>query len=357
MRSTRWLVPIAVLAAVSGVAGVRASAAGAAPALPSITPAALLVKVSQAKVESLSGVVQSSTNLGLPSLPDTGGALSPQALLAGQHTLRVYLDGPERQRVDLLGTLAETGAVHNGRDVWQWSSSTNKATHSTLPTDASARPQAGKPEAGTPQALAHELLAAIDPTTTVSVGTAATVAGRSAYDLRLAPKSSDSLIRRADLYVDARTGLPLRVTILARGSAQPSVDVGYTAIDLRAPAARVFRFTPPPGAKVTQLPLPAAPAAGRNTGHQVADRATHGARPTVLGSGWTAVAELRTGGGMLGTSGQLGMLMRGAAHLDGRVPGRVIQTHLLTVLIADDGRIFAGAVTKAALLKAASSAG
>ena len=347
---SRWLAPAAVVAVVLSVAGVRASAAGASPALPQISAADLLVKASHARVDALSGVVRTSTELGLPALPDTGGALSPQALLAGQHTLRVFLDGPDRQRVDLLGTLAETKGVHNGRDGWQWSSSSNKATHVRLPAPATNRPQRTTQPAGTPQALANQLLAAVTPTTVVSVGTAAIVAGRSAYDLRLSPKTRDSLVDRADLYLDSRTGLPLRVMVIARGAAHPAIDVGFTSIDLRRPAAQVFRFTPPPGTKVTEVAPPADPGQAK--------RAPTSARPVVRGSGWTAVAEIRGGSGRIDASGQLGMLLRGASTATGAFgSGRVVGTRLLTVLITDDGRLFAGAVSRSALLRVAGSAG
>ncbi len=359
---TRWTVPVAVLATVLAVAGWRTSVASAAPALPRISAAQLLAKVANSHVQSLSGVVQTTTNLGLPALPDTGGALSPQALLSGRHTLRVYLDGPDRQRVDLLGTLAETNLVHNGGDIWQWSSTTNKATHSRLPALPTGRQALGRAHspAGTPQALAQQLLDAVDPTTSVSVGTAAIVAGRSAYDLRLAPKTGDSLIQRADLYVDAATGLPLRATVLARGASKPAIDVGFTSIALRAPAAKVFRFTAPAGAKLTEgAPPSSADSEPKRSGGLMrfgrTPSAASGAK--VLGSGWSAVAELRSGP-VSTADRQLNLLLRGAPAVTGRFgSGRLITTRLLTVLITDDGRIFAGAVTRQALLRTADSAG
>lgn len=356
-RLARWIVPVAVLATVLAIAGWRSGTANATPALPRLTAAQLLAKVAQSHVESLSGVVHTSTDLGLPALPDTGGALSPQVLLSGRHTLRVYLDGPGRQRVDLLGTLAETNIVHSGNDLWQWSSSTNKVTHATVRAGDPAAEARSRPPAGTPQALAGQLLAAIDPTTVVTVGTAAFVAGRPAYDLRLSPKSPDSLISRADLYVDSATGLPLRATLLARGATKPAVDVGFTSIDLSRPAARIFRFSPPPGSKVSeQADRPAAALERRSSEPPTGVTPTRAGRPTVLGSGWTAVAELRTGALPAGDR-QVQMLLRGAEVVSGRFgSGRLLRTRLLTVLLTDDGRVFAGAVNSRALLSAADSA-
>lgn len=356
-RLARWMVPVAVLATVLAIAGWRSGSANATPALPRLTAAQLLAKVAQSHVESLSGVVHTSTELGLPALPDTGGALSPQVLLSGRHTLRVYLDGPDRQRVDLLGTLAETNMVHSGSDLWQWSSSTNKVTHAVRAGGGTAEARS-RPPAGTPQALAGQLLAAIDPTTVVTVGTAAFVAGRPAYDLRLSPKSPDSLISRADLYVDSATGMPLRATLLARGATKPAVDVGFTSVDLSRPAARIFRFSPPPGSKVSeQAARPASALKRRSSGPPAHFTPAPAGAPTVLGSGWTAVAELRTGAAPAGDR-QVQMVLRGAEVVSGRFgSGRLLRTRLLTVLLTDDGRVFAGAVTPQALLRAADSAG
>lgn len=401
-RRARWIVPLMIVAVLSAVAVGRASLAGAAPALPRLTAAQLLAKVAQAHVEQMSGVVRTSTDLGLPSLPDAGGGgLTPQALLSGTHTLRVYLDGPDRQRVDLLGKLAETNVVHNGRDLWTWSSSTNKATHTRLPAKPAGRLPGGLPggmpggmpgrypdrpgapdRAGaTPQALAQRLLETVGPTTSVSVGNAATVAGRSAYDLRLAPKSTDSLVNQADLFVDSRTGLPLRVTVLARGDTRPAIDIGFRSISFKAPAAKVFAFTAPHGAKVQEQAVPhGAGSAGQrgnpgdagDPGDPGLDRdlmkprdprlppaaplaAANG--PRVLGTGWAQVVEFRgLPAGALGDNRLRGVL-QGARSVTGTFgSGRLLTTTLLTALITDDGRVFLGAVTPSALVRTANTA-
>jgi hypothetical protein len=81
------------------------------------------------------------------------------------------------------------------------------------------------------------------------------VAGRAAYQLTLAPKSAQSLVGQVAVAIDARTHLPLRVQVTARGSATPVFSAGYTSISFATPAASNFTFTPPPGAKVKQATL------------------------------------------------------------------------------------------------------
>lgn len=366
-RSLRWLVPLAVLALIGGAAAWRSAAVGAAPSLPSLSAQQLLVKVSQTRVQSLSGTVAVTTDLGLPGLPGNGDLSAHSLLSDGTHTLRVYADGPQRQRIDLIGTAAETDVVHNGRDVWQWSSSTKTASHTVVP--AGTHPDTQRlttpAQALTPQAMAAQLLGRVGPTTTVSVGRAASIAGRSAYDLRLTPRSGDSTIGHADVYVDSRTGLPLCVGVTPRHSTSEAIDVRYTSLTLARPAGTVFNFVPPPRATVKQDALPESQAVPK--AHDRSPSATEA--PRVIGSGWSAVAEvpgidlagaLSTSNGHSGDSAgnPLSALLRSSRQVNGTYgSGRLLSTRLLSVLLTDDGRLFVGAVSPSALSRAADTAG
>ena len=70
----------------------------------------------------------------------------------------------------------------------------------------------------TPQQAASQALAAIDPTTKVSVDGTASVAGRSAYELVLKPRDTRSLVGDVRIAIDAKTDVPLRVQVLAEGA-------------------------------------------------------------------------------------------------------------------------------------------
>jgi outer membrane lipoprotein-sorting protein len=350
----RLVAPLAVVAVVAGgVAFATASRSDSAtPTLPPRTAEQLLAEVAQAKVPGLSGTVVSTARLGLPSLPrlgDRGGA-SPGGLLSGSHTVRVWLKGEDRSRLAVTGQLAESDAIHNGRDVWLYSSEQNTVVHYRLAGRSSPPP----PPSGaiTPQQLASRLLAAISPTTTVTVERNLRVAGRDAYQLRLQPKAPESLIDSAVLAVDGQTKVPLRVQVLAKGKQDPAFEVGFTQVQFRAPSDDVFQFTPPPGAKVTQKQLPS----GEHHGNGQPPSPSQG--PRVLGSSWTSVlvvGDVRLGSGGSGSDTQvLRELLGAATPVQGAFGhGRVLRTTLLTVLLTDDGRLYAGAVTPQALEAAA----
>jgi outer membrane lipoprotein-sorting protein len=352
----RLLAPLAVVAVVAGgVAFATASRSDSAtPDLPAVTAQQLLTEVGQAKVPGLSGTVVSTSRLGLPSLPSlgSGGGVSPTDLASGSHTVRVWLKGEDQSRLALTGQLAESDAIHNGRDVWLYSSEQNSVVHYRLASPAVPPP--APPSGVTPQALASRLLAAISPSTTVTVERNLRVAGRDAYQLRLRPKAPESLIDSAVLAVDGQTKVPLRVQVLAKGRQDPAFEVGFTQVQFRAPSDDVFQFSPPPGAKVTEKQLPA----GEHHGNGQPQVPASSQSPRVLGDSWTSVLVVDgvdlSSGGSGSNARALRELLGATTPVQGAFgQGRMLRTTLLTVLLTDNGRLYAGAVTPQALEAAA----
>jgi outer membrane lipoprotein-sorting protein len=371
-RRAAWAAPAVGLAVVAAAVGIP-MVASASPSLPHKTAAQLLVDVAKSGETPLSGTVVETARLGLPALPDIGGtAISPAALVAGSHTARVWYDGGDKARIALVGNLAETDLVRNGRDAWLWTSGRNTAQHWRLPAHATASspaspaspsspsPSPSAAESVTPQQAARQALAAVSPTTKVTVDGTASVAGRSAYELVLAPRDSRSLVGDVRIAVDAKTSVPLRVQIHARGATgRPAFETTFTSVSFSKPSASVFRFSPPPGAKVTTS----------NVAHSdvkdTARTADHGSSPKVIGTGWTAVVELSGvslpagGGGEERHHGstaadQLSALTRAMTPVSGAFgSGHLLRTKLVTVLLLDDGRAFVGAVSPAFLEQAA----
>ncbi len=177
------------------------------------------------------------------------------------------------------------------------------------------------------------------------------VAGRAAYGLVLTPRTGDTLVGSVHLSIDARTSLPLAVTVVPRGATTPAVDVRFRSLTLGAPPARVFAFTPPPGAAVT-TPTPPARTTAPGPGP-----ATRPAAPTVTGSGWTAVAV----GGLPTSLTSTGSSRSGPlALVDSLLPsvsgswgsGHLLSTRLLTAVLTADRRYAVGAVPAATLYRA-----
>jgi outer membrane lipoprotein-sorting protein len=366
MRILRWAAPLVVTAAViAGGIGLASRSDSASPSLPPRTAEQLLAAVSQANVPGFSGTVVETARLGLPALPSLGsgnGSASLSGLASGSHTVRVWYAGKDHARLAITGTLAESDVIRNGQDLWVYSSDGNTVTHVRLAHQAGAeqpRAKAGPAGALTPQEAANQAVAAITPTTTVTVDRTARVAGRDVYQLRLRPKDPRSLIDSVVLAVDGQTHVPLQVQVLAKGKSTPAFETGFTDVQFRVPAASVFAFTPPPGAKVTERSEQNGASeqqrknAARDRGAVAADQ------PAVLGSGWTSVLVLRNvdtsaDGSAKGSGGALSDLLRIATPVHGAFgSGRIVRTTLLTGLLTDDGRLYVGAVTPEALQAAA----
>ncbi|MCI0155650.1 DUF2092 domain-containing protein [Leifsonia shinshuensis] len=347
-RLVRWLPAIVVPVAIAAGAVAIPLAAGAAD-LPVKSPGDVLRLVASSDTKAFAGTVEQSSDLGLPSLPKTGGGSSADSsvtstleLLMGDHTAKVYVDGPTKVRVQVLDQLAERDAIRNGSDVWVYQSSDESVTHLTLPqhtSDAKGTTPAPDATATTPQALAERFLAAVDPTTKVSLGANTKVAGRDAYDLVLTPRTDATLVGSVAIAVDGQTGLPLRVQVMARGQSSPAFEAGFTSFTPGAPDAGVFSFTPPKGATVSEQ----SPKAG--------ERPSAGShpKPTVTGTGWATIVSLPAGTVPAKALNDplVGELTQ---SVDG---GRALSTSLVSVLVTADGRVLAGAVPVSALQSAA----
>lgn len=372
-RAKRWAAPflVAAVVATGGVAFANRSES-AAPTLPSRTAEQLLADVQKADVPGLSGTVVETARLGLPQLPSTGGGdtASPTKLISGSNTIRVWVANPDKLRLAVTGSLAETDLIANGKDVWLYQSSGNKATHLRAPAGTATEKAAeANPAANlTPQAAAKRFVDAVSPSTTVTVDRTAQVAGRDAYQLRLAPKDSRSLISAVVIAVDGKTSVPLRVQVLAKGKTAPALETGFTDVQFATPDASTFAFTPPPGAKVTEQSAKADPKDQAKAKEQAgaAKDATSGTR--VFGSDWTSViaqpgvtAGTLTGNGAAKQGAEQGAetgqsagsgdatlrtLLNAATPVKGAFgSGRLLRTALVSVLLTDDGRVYAGAVT------------
>jgi outer membrane lipoprotein-sorting protein len=358
-RRTRWAIPAAALVITGAViGGSLISVAQASPGLPSRTPAQLLAQVADSVTPPLTGTVVETTSLGLPSLPGTANPTSIASVLTGSHTVRVWYSGPRHFRLAVPEPLSETDVIADGNTAWVWESTANAVTEYSLPADSQAPMTQPTTAPLTPQQAAQQVLAAVGQTTTVSVDSNVTVAGQPAYELVLAPKDSRSLVGQVQIAIDGKNGVPLRLQVYARGASSPAFQVGYTSIQFVTPAPADLTFTPPPGAKVSQVTLSKPSGSDRMRGDV-----------STIGSGWLTVLDLPAAGLTApsgsgsgdSTSGDsaavLNALLSSATPVSGAWgSGRLLRTSLVSVLITDNGRTFVGAVQPSVLYAAAAQA-
>jgi hypothetical protein len=454
----RWVPAAAVPAVIAAGVLVGSIPARAGDPLAQKSPAEVLVLLGQHNTKSFSGTVEQSAELGLPELPaagptsgpvSAGGAASILEFLTGEHTARIFMDGPTKMRVQVMDRLAERDVIRRDGDVWFYNSKDNSAAHLALPAFASDLPLPvpevpalpgdvpgsdlplpvpsmpilrgkvlpGPPVVPTPEDLARKFLAVVDSSTEVTVGPDVEVAGRSAYNLALAPRTDGTLVEKVAIAVDGETGMPLRVTVMARGQAEPAFEAGFTSLSLAAPDDSVFTFVAPPGATVKELQVPLLPlqpgmpglppspggitpgvvpdggpdqptapdqvpvpdkppapdkppvpeqstppdqlpAPDKIPGRDASLRHRDAPRPTVTGKGWETVIGFPSAPGGQGAAWtesllQDPLLSQAAVVVPG---GRLLSTALVNVLLTDDGRIFVGMVPAERLQAAAGAA-
>ncbi|MFE1286599.1 DUF2092 domain-containing protein [Streptomyces sp. NPDC058751] len=391
-KAARYVVPVAVMGVAAATIGlVPALADSGDPDLPKVTAQQLIEKIAESDVQQLSGTVKISTDLGLPDLGGLesgllsgavegrdGSSADPQSklleLASGTHTLRVAADGPDRGKVSLLDDAAEYSVIHDGKDVWGYDSKSNEVFHTT--SDESGHADGGRSKAprevpATPKDFADEVLKSVDDTTSVTVDGTAHVAGRDAYRLVVKPRQSGTTVGAISIAVDARTGLPLKFTLTPASGGAAVVDAGFTQVDFSRPAASVFDFTPPKGAKVTEgddlegTKGDAPKDFGKALPKEHEGPADGPGAPKTIGEGWNTIVVLDGGGeglpsgasGSTGNSDVDGFLNSLGDQVKGKFgSGTVFSTRLVNALITDDGKVYAGAVTKAALVEAADAA-
>jgi outer membrane lipoprotein-sorting protein len=378
----KWM-PAAAVPAMIAAYALGSPLAASATDLPDKTPEQVIAMIIAAEDAAYSGNLRMTADLGLPQLPerDAGGQpeappsegstespnASPSAqrdaglaekfaLLSGTHEARVYVDGPDKQRFQMMDGTDEEDHVHNGTSYWRYSSADNTAVHTTLRRPPSEVKDEAKrhwyggssEEVPTPDQLAEKLVNEAEPSTTFAVEEGDTVAGRDVYTLRLTPKPEErTLVDNITIDVDAEIGTPLAVTIQAIDQAGPAFGLEYTSFTAETPDAALFDFTPPAGATVEERTVPDPGSKPEDGMHGCGmydgmgsgmEEGMHGGMQD--GEGWDTVhrvpdrcvpAELK----------DPGFRDRMATKVDG---GYLIHTSLVNVLVTEDGRVFVGSV-------------
>ena len=257
-KSVAWGVPAVVATAVAAGLAIIPVVAGASPALPSRTSAELLRDVGAAQDVPFSGRVVQTSRLGLPDVPgldalaSSSGSTDTLALLTGSHNGQIWYASQDQVRLSATLGSDESDLIRNGRDVWVWQSSDRTVRHATLPADTDAALASPAPTL-TPQELADRALAAVSPSTEVTVDGTARIAGRDAYELVLRPKATGSLVREVRLALDSENYTPLRAQVFSTKSSEAALEVSFSSITFATPDASVFQFTMPSGGTLKEL--------------------------------------------------------------------------------------------------------
>lgn len=236
--SWRWCVVVLGLA-------VLVAAPTAVTALPvddpGVSASDLLDRVRNSAGTPYSGYAESTGGLALP-VTDQLGSLAD--LLGDTTRMRTWFRADDDWRVDVVRLTGERDLYVDAAGTWAWDYEANQAVRS--PDPAVRLPREGDL---LPTELGRRLLDEANPDE-VSRLPAQRVAGREAPGLRLVPADPRSTVSEVDVWVEAETGLPLRVRVVGTGSGRPVVSTSFLDFATEVPAADTTTFRPPPGADV-----------------------------------------------------------------------------------------------------------
>ena len=319
----------------------------------------LIPNISQSVVDQMNKNLPKGMSDFIPKVTMQDSLTSVLGFLSGTQNANIYVDGLKAERIQMLDPMSERDFIHNGADLWYYDAGKQTVSHHTL-TAAEQAPESSSPtfdtsklpfDINSPASVADYFINQAGVNTTFTVGRAARVGGRDAYTLTMTPKSAGSLVESVTLSIDGANGLPLGVTVKAVGQSSPAFELAFTSINFATPDASIFAFTPPAGTKVTEIATPtnSMPAASAQTAPTAADQAELN---KLKAEGWSAVVEVPAAEAAPVLAAIKDNTLY-AALTKTVAGGRIFSTALLNVLITDDGRIFAGAVTPQTLLEAA----
>jgi outer membrane lipoprotein-sorting protein len=349
------LATAALAAVAAGAIGLGAltmpATARSDPALPPVSAEDLVASVLTAKAPALGGTVTVDNALGLPALPALPGGPPgiSEVLTQPVTTFRVWSDGQGHGRLALPSRGGEQVLIEDGTTLWRYDSSSRTATA----LEHGAAPDRQRPPVTDPAQAAQEVVGAVRKSSTVTVDGTGYVAGRPVYQLVLTPAPTErTTLREVRVAVDLVMRVPLQLTVLANGSPDPALRIGFTDLNVGPQDPALFQFTPPAGVKVERLEQ------SKNEPKADASPGRFGRARGMLrtqGDGWDTVVlgqlpPARTGTETDPQRDPLAVIQRIGRPASGPWGnGWVVQTAVVTVLVTSDGRVAAGAVPQQVL--------
>lgn len=264
-RRTLLSAVAAVLALAAGCTAI-AVAAGSGGPVPPRRPLAVAIHraLSAPAVTGLTARITFTDNL------ISSSELQGSDPLLGGGQGRLWLDpARHRLRIEVQGEDGDAQLVVNGRSFWIYDPAGSRVFTGVLPAGAGARrgegdrvPSREGDRVPTVAQIARAL-SRLAAHLRISAAIPSDVAGRPAYTVAVSPHAGGGLLASVRLAWDALRGVPLRLSVYARNSASPVLELSVTHISYGAVPAADFSAAAPQGAKVTALGGPGAAAGGR----------------------------------------------------------------------------------------------
>jgi outer membrane lipoprotein-sorting protein len=261
-----------VVAVIAGGTAIAVAAAGSGPKPPPESLArAVHGALTAPDVQGISARISFTNHLiGSTNLQGTDPILSGA-------TGRLWISNDGRMRLELQSDNGQDAQVLVSKSgFWIYDPSSNTQYRGTLPADHGKQSSASDkvPTIAQIQQRVNELIRHAN----LSGAIPSDVAGQAAYTVRVSPKHDGGLLGSAEIAWDAARGVPLKFAIYARGQDKPVIQLKVTDISYGKVPASDFAVSPPSGAKVVTVNVPAGNANAKAAGkHGRAHREVTGA--------------------------------------------------------------------------------
>ncbi len=286
---SRLLALCATVVAIGALAAALASALGTGPTPPPKPLAdAVHDALEQGHTNPVAGV---SARIELTDRLIEGSSLANQAGSSASNPLltgasgRLWISADGRVRVELQSERGDTEIFYDGRTVSLYDGSSNMLYRYTLQesgegasgwaSDATNRRSNDGGHSIPTVAEIQEAIGKVMERANLSGAIPTDVAGQAAYAVRISPSHDGGLVGGAELAWDAAHGVPLKLAVYSTQSPSPVLELAATEVSYEAIPESVFAFTPPPGAKVTEVKPGTTDTGSKGSKRSAEPRVTH----------------------------------------------------------------------------------
>jgi outer membrane lipoprotein-sorting protein len=255
MRFLRTVSTGRLWASIGGVAAAIAACTAVAVAATSSGPVPKREPLAQAihqalSAKSVSGITARITFTN--NLIDSSEIQGSDPLLQGGSGRMWLSSASHLLRLEIQGDNGDAQVVVRGQDFWAYDPTSHTVYEGALPSSP-ARSRAPK-SGGVPSvAQISSTLKRVMQHAVLSGAMPSDIAGQPAYTVRMSPRQNGGLLGAVELGWDAVRGVPLRLSVFAKGDSTPALDLAVTDISYGRVAASAFSVAPPSGAKVVRL--------------------------------------------------------------------------------------------------------
>jgi outer membrane lipoprotein-sorting protein len=216
----------------------------------------------------------------------SGSEIQNPGPLLGGASGRLWLGGNHQMRLELQGENGDAQVLVSQRSFWVYDPQSNTIYEGSLPPTLPGQSQTAKGQAQDNLPTLKQIqtqLGQLAAHMSLSRAIPSDVAGRPTYTVRVSPQHSGGLLGRVELAWDAIRGVPLRFALYASDQSKPVLALQVTHISYGRVGPKVFKISPPKGARVVKL---ATPASGSGSGAQRRGKAKE--QPPITGAGAVA---------------------------------------------------------------------